>query len=243
MYREYKSHPLLSPYIETYWVIEGFAEKYIPHLVLPDGCVDLLFILNRERDQMEPSIIGTMTTSLDVSYQGRFRTLGIRFHPGGITAFTRTPVYELTNRIIDAREMETLFDSYFFEEINNRSSEEFFLYVDSYLLDKLSSVYIPDKRILHAISLIQNSRGNTTIEELADKACMGKRQLERHFLSATGLSPKMFSRIIRFRHTCNYLQTAPCQSLFETAIDCGYYDHAHLIKDFKSLSGYSPSEI
>ncbi|MDU1890254.1 MAG: DUF6597 domain-containing transcriptional factor [Dysgonomonas sp.] len=243
MYKECKSHPLLTQYIETYWAIEGFVPGGANHRVLPDGCVDIIFSFDVKTGKLKPLIVGTMTVFEDVLYSGEFKMIGVRFNPGGITALTRIPVWHFTNSKIDAFSAETIFNNQFYEGLEGKTTEDIFSYIDSFLLGKLSSLIIPDQRIQYAISLIRKHNGNFSIAELAEKSCLSNRQFERRFLSAVGVSAKTFSRIIRFRNTCNFIQTTTQQSLFDTAIDCGYYDHAHLIKDFKSLSGYSPKEL
>ena len=90
---------------------------------------------------------------------------------------------------------------------------------------------------------MEQSKGTLPIALLAEKSCLSKRQFERRFINDVGISPKTFSRVIKFSNECCFLNEEPKKSLFETAIDCGYYDHAHLIKEFKSLSGLSPAEF
>jgi Transcriptional regulator containing an amidase domain and an AraC-type DNA-binding HTH domain len=72
---------------------------------------------------------------------------------------------------------------------------------------------------------------------------LSKRQFERTFKNAIGISPKLFSRIIKFKNSVNYLRSSSTNSLYNVAIDCGYYDHSHLIKDFKEFGGTLPNEV
>lgn len=241
MYIEYLPHPLLIPYIETYWSSTDFAEKEVKRRVLPDGCVDIIFSFHR---QSLPHIVGTMTTFLEVEYQGEVRFVGIRFKPGGITAFTRVPVNEFTDSRVELFSIESVFDKSFSEDISwERSTTDIISSVDNYLLSKLSMLFVLDKRIEFAVSLIKQGKGNIPIRFIAEQACLSKRQFERRFLSDIGISPKAFSRIIKFKNTHHLLKSGANQSLFDLAVDCGYYDHAHLIKEFKQLSGSLPSNL
>ncbi|MGH9573217.1 MAG: helix-turn-helix domain-containing protein [Candidatus Acidiferrales bacterium] len=76
------------------------------------------------------------------------------------------------------------------------------------------------------------------------------------FAQNIGLTPKLLCRILRFQHarrlaenrdrrrgalTASYREGAELDWA-EVAIECGYYDQSHLIRDFQNLSGLSPSE-
>ena len=55
------------------------------------------------------------------------------------------------------------------------------------------------------------------------------------------IPPKEFSRIIKFQYVIEVLRNAPHTDLSSIALDCGYYDHSHFIKEFKRLAGDVPS--
>lgn len=241
MYIEHLPHPFLSRYIETYWSSIDFAEKEVCRRVLPDGCVDIIFSFHR---QSLPHIVGTMTTFLEVEYLGEVRFIGIRFKPGGITAFIRVPVNEFTDSRVELFSTESVFDKSFSEDIPwERSITDIISFVDNYLLSRLPKLSLLDERVDYAVSLIKQGKGNIPIPLIAEQACLSKRQFERRFLAGIGISPKAFSRIIKFKNTHHLLKSGANQSLFDLAVDCGYYDHAHLIKEFKRLSGSLPSEL
>jgi hypothetical protein len=61
-YKEYQPNVLLSPYIETYWNSNNFESKGESHKILPDGCVDIIFMFDKARKPFFASIVGTMTS-------------------------------------------------------------------------------------------------------------------------------------------------------------------------------------
>lgn len=248
IYREFKPDILLRPYIETYWTISGFAGKEEFHKILPDGCVDIIFSTNEDKQfgltPFIPNIIGTMTTYLNGSYSNHINVIGIRFKPVGLTAFLRTPLYEFTDQRMDLNLAETLFDESFYTELTKKSGiQEQVSYFDSYLTGRLAHAYNIDNRIIYATDLIQQTKGLISLAEVASKSCLSPRQFERRFKAATGISAKMFSKIIKFKHTALYLESNSDLSLFLVAVDCGYYDLSHLTKDFKTFTGTPPSNF
>lgn len=95
--------------------------------------------------------------------------------------------------------------------------------------------------ISSAINTIIKARGIVNIRDLAREHSISARQFERKFKEFAGLSPKLYSRIIRFQATTEY-RSARNKTLTEIAYDCGYYDQSHFINDFREFSGYTPKE-
>ncbi len=244
MYHEYLPDITLSDLIDSYWVSEAFIACEERTRILPDGCVDIIISAYQIHGMkaFRPYIFGTTTSYIEPSFSGKHKMIGIRFKPGGITAFTRIPINEFTDSSVDISLAETLFDDRFYEELQEKEeTNQQLQYINDYLLNKYATLYLVDKQVLTTVNLITKSHGKVPIKQLLEQVCLCQRQFERRFKASIGISPKMFSRIVRFNHTRHQLQTRPRQSLLDTAIDCGYYDHAHLIKDFVMLSGNSPT--
>lgn len=239
MYKEYHPNILLSPYIETYWVSNDSIQGEETIRILPDGCVDILF--NWDSKCFTPCIIGTMTSFLDVTYVNTIRMMGIRFRPCGISAFTRVPISEFTNTKVDISLFETIFDAWFFEQLLKIENEiEKIHYIDSYLVEQLENTFSIDKQMVYAVKLIKETKGVQPISEILNSVCLCQRQFERKFKTAIGITPKMFSSIIRFTNAKKLARTATNESLFSIALECGYYDHAHLIREHKRFAGNLP---
>lgn len=248
IYSEFQPHALLTPYIETYWTANGFRGEEECQRVLPDGCVDIILSLRTPTHcgwiPFRPNIVGTMTSFYEGSYVDGESLFGIRFRPVGFTAFCRVPIHEFTNEKVELTLVESLFDEGFYEGLSKKETiGGLICQVDAYLVQKLGEVFTVDPQIVFAVNLIRRSNGLVTPSEVADKSCLSLRQFERKFKSAVGISPKMFSRIIRFQYVHDYLKASDYTGLLSAAVDCGYYDQAHLIKDFKAFSGNVPSDF
>jgi len=64
-----------------------------------------------------------------------------------------------------------------------------------------------------------------------------------HFREALGVTPKLFSRIVRFRRTLALMRRDQRPSWSRLAVEAGYYDQAHLIREVRVLSGATPAEL
>src|SRR5262249_34980749 len=98
------------------------------------------------------------------------------------------------------------------------------------------------KLIQTAAKLLHHTKGQYRIAELADYCQVSVRQLERGFRQVIGTSPKAFARTLRFQEAQRRLMFDPDADLTRLAYECGYFDQAHFIKDFKAFAGKTPTE-
>lgn len=246
-YQEFMPDELLSPYVDTYWVAQGTVAESFTMKVLPDGCIDIIFAWDdsavaRGMAEAVPYVIGGGDIFLEEVIAGRVKMFGIRFKPVAIRAFIRTSACELTGQVIELAEQDSLFGTDFSEIINDHEPlVNQIKKIDRHLIGKLPKLYPTEKRIIKTVEWIEQHHGMISMPTLADKACLSPRQFERLFKNEIGLSAKTFSRIERMKYTKEYLQNNPGHSIFDVAINCGYYDCAHLDKEFWALTGESPS--
>jgi transcriptional regulator GlxA family with amidase domain len=109
----------------------------------------------------------------------------------------------------------------------------------TFLERKLAERCALDVVVQHNAHAILASGGQISADQLAQCAGLTTRQLERRFQVYVGVSPKFLCRIVRFRAIFDRLQSStPWSSI---AIDCGFVDQSHLIRDFKQFAGQSPT--
>jgi AraC-like DNA-binding protein len=93
--------------------------------------------------------------------------------------------------------------------------------------------------VQRAIEAMTISHGDVDIDWAADQASMSARQFRRRCLEETGLTPKHLARVLRFRRACQLAERG--ESWLRVAAEAGYFDQAHLIRDFREFAGVSPS--
>jgi transcriptional regulator GlxA family with amidase domain len=109
----------------------------------------------------------------------------------------------------------------------------------TFLERKLAERGASDAVVQRNVHAILASGGQISPDELAQRAGMTARQLQRRFQVSVGVSPKLLCRIVRFRTIFDCLQSrAPWPSI---ALDCGFFDQSHLIRDFKQFAGQTPT--
>lgn len=236
-YREIPPGARLRRYVECYWSqSQNQARDYV---VLPDGCVDILFT----RIRAEPSClatVGLMTSPLNAASVAGQSFFGVRFRPGMASAFI--PGAEL---LIDGtRPLEDVAGSSaarrLFERLaESHNAEEMAGVMDGWLRPQ-------DPPDIGARVLWQLESAEDSLDQTIAQSGLSMRHFRRLCLERAGVSPKYLSRILRFRRAVQKMSAMrglgqPGWADF--AVACGYYDQAHLIRDFQEFAGCTPGRF
>jgi AraC-like DNA-binding protein len=106
---------------------------------------------------------------------------------------------------------------------------------------------VPRPEVSYAWDRLRRARGAVSVADLAAETGWSARHLGKQFRAETGLSPKAGARVIRFDRARRRLLRRQAEDgrvvLAELAAECGYYDQAHLARDFRDLAGCPPSAL
>jgi AraC-like DNA-binding protein len=251
-YQVYTPSQDLQPFIKCFWTLddEG-ADMPVRQRVVPDGCMEMIFHYGDRYKQyfedgsfiIQPKsfVFGQLTNYLAIEPTGITGIVAARFNPEGLTPFISIPVTELENKAV---EISYIFgdkgihlEKEILEATDNLQRIQF---IESFLLSFLS-----DPKIIHTITkscveAILQSQGQLSVIDLADKIKVNRRNLERKFTAAIGMSPKQLSRVVRLQAAIKMMEQNSSTNLTSLAYENGYYDQAHFIKDFKEFTGISP---
>ena len=92
-----------------------------------------------------------------------------------------------------------------------------------------------------ATRLLQAHHGQLNITALAAEIGVSERQLERLFHERLGVTPKHYARVVRLEHAISQLPHFGTQA--DVAAATGYADESHLLRDFRALSGVTPTQL
>lgn len=96
--------------------------------------------------------------------------------------------------------------------------------------------------LLHTLAIIKNSSGSNSVRDLSIATKTSERMIQKIFLKEVGVSPKEYSKLYRFNQAVQLMMTSSVYSWRQIVDKLGYYDQAHFINDFKSISGQLPSQ-
>lgn len=166
----------------------------------------------------------------------------IRFNPVGFfrlfdireNVFERTPVVDLAELIADD---PGGFNDEFY---SNASVEHKVETATHFLSQRTGATEFPDL-LSHLINHIEQGP-SLTVKDLtkAYGIRLNYKWLERNFKKHTGVSPKDYLLRKRFLNAYRSLDASSSSTLLQTALEHGYCDDNHLIKDFRNFSGQSP---
>jgi AraC-like DNA-binding protein len=252
----------LQPYIDNYWFVSHAPgeEVKLRVQVFVDARADLIFNFGapyrREiigaggADHHRSTYDAQRLVPIRILQHGAVRIVGVRFHLGGVAPFTSVSLADWSGltpppEVVfgqKARDLETALRSERDIEAAVGLLDEFFLAMLS--LDQ------PQATLERALSALVAEEGRTPMVRLAEVASSSPRQLERLFGRGLGLPPKTVGRVLRFQNALRRLMTDPGVPLGVVAVETGYYDQAHFIRDFRLFSsgvprgyrGYYPPE-
>jgi AraC-like DNA-binding protein len=254
-YQTFEPPNEMTSFIKCYWALESSMEDTPEkQTIIPDGCIEMIFHygdLYRQYSRNEESIvqpkcfvIGQLTEPLRIEPTGTTGIFAVRFHPNGFLPFTTMPIKELENT---AGSLEKLFGKEGLEIekkiLNAGTTPERIKLVETFLSSRLTQPGNVDRIVKLTVETILTANGQLSINELSLQTNINRRQLERRFSSAIGLSPKQLSKTIRLQATLKMLLTKKFTSLTALAYENEYYDQAHFIKDFKEFTGRTPKEF
>lgn len=100
-----------------------------------------------------------------------------------------------------------------------------------------------DDPVAREANRLRQMRGTVAIQDLAEAAGLSLRHFQRRFRDLTGLNPKLYARICRIGHAVHRKELEPDASWTALALEAGYADQPHFIRDFKELTGIPPGNF
>jgi AraC-like DNA-binding protein len=192
---------------------------------------------------------GLHTTPALITHPGRQSGIQLALSPLGARALLGRPAGELAGIDVDGSEVLGAIARDLHEQLREVDTwTARFALLDQILLDHadLDQQVAPD--IAQAWRLLTRSGGRIQAGELARRVGCSPRYLQRRLLSETGLTPKAAARVTRFDRARRTLQRqagppggSQGSTLAGLAARCGYYDQAHLAREFRELAGCPPS--
>ena len=246
--------PLLSQIVKHFLIIENDKTVNVQHRMFADGNTGLVFnyqdpILHVENGLFNilPNIFiyGQPATFQNIISVGKIGMLIVVFHPFGLSSLLRIPAIELKNQILDLKNFYPIETPIISDQVI--SSVDVFNrihIIENFLTGKLKIQNPSSNLASQAIEIINKNNGNLSVNNLTSFLQVSERQLQRSFEEHIGVSPKRYSGIIRIQHFLKLLRTnnSSQKPLTDFVYDSGFFDHAHLIREMKNISGITPSQ-
>jgi AraC-like DNA-binding protein len=110
------------------------------------------------------------------------------------------------------------------------------------LLERWRRANSPHNAVAHALDRFMREPHVVTIGKVTNEIGLSPRRFIQTFAEQIGMTPKIFCRVQRFQRALTTIQQRHKVVWTEVALDCGYYDQAHFIQEFKEFCGITPGD-
>jgi AraC-like DNA-binding protein len=248
--------PPLDRFIASIWFCENEPGPFALERLLPSGAAQL--VVNLKEDQTRAYHPGEecewMTTSSGTVLAGassRYSVIdtaeqecvaGVAFRPGGMAAFFSVPAHETLDTDIP---LEMLWGRPRAQELRERLQEAA---GPAARLDALEHVMWQTFRapglhpvVTFALHQFEERPEVVRIRAVADRTGLSAKRFIERFKSTVGVTPKHYCRILRFQRALAQAEAGRRVEWTRIAMESGYFDQAHFIRDFRSFAGITPT--
>jgi AraC-like DNA-binding protein len=251
-----KPGPPLSRFVELLWYYEHPPRLHQKERLMPDGCISLIINLEEDETRLYDaddlnklrrlsgcSVSGPHTKSFVIDTDEQTCVIGVSFRPGGAIPFLKLPSDELHNQHVELEDLWGRLASELRERaLAATSSAAKLRVVELALLERAAGRFEGQPVVEYAVENFLARPATSRISEVADKTGLSSRRFIELFKQYVGMTPKLFCRVRRFQAVLKSITSGQLMNWSGTALDCGYFDQAHFIHDFRAFSGINPAE-
>ena len=248
-------HPALQPYITLYC---GYDERVaagrrmqVPHpdVVLVIGLGPRLRVVDPRRPAdatIERLAFAAGVHDAYVFTESAVPTRGLQANltPIGAHLLFGVPMDALANRVVELDDLFGADAPRLIERLYEAGTwSRRFDILDEVILRRVIAARAPNPLVVKAAHVLRATRGAASIARLTRDLECSQRHLIATFREQVGVTPKTYARIVRFDHAVKRLRQADGMRWAEIADASGYYDQAHLIRDFHEFAGQTPGQF
>lgn len=192
------------------------------------------------------SFVAALTDRYAITeHDGALRGIEVNLSPLGAHMLFGVAMHELSSKLVlpleDVLGMES-------RELVERlalapSWDARFAILDWFILERVQRARRPSPDVDWAWRRLRATGGLLPVGELARELGCSRRHLIGRFREQVGPAPKTAARLVRFQRTVRLLERHDGGRFAEIAQQCGYYDQAHMNREFRSLAGTAPGEF
>jgi AraC-like DNA-binding protein len=241
----------LRPHVAGYWGYDERTPGPLRRREAPHGNVVVILSLGPDLLQLEPDepeahgsfVAGLYDESVVIEHAGVSRGVQVNVTPLAAHMLLGVAMHTVAHRIVAVEDLLGRPGSELVERLHDAPTwEARFRILDDVLASRLAGARPSSSEVAWAWRRLVETDGRVAVGALADELGWSRKRLVARFREQVGLPPKALARILRFQHALRLLDDGRHRSWAEIAFACGYYDQAHLIRDFRGLAGSTPTE-
>ncbi|WP_433616190.1 DUF6597 domain-containing transcriptional factor [Paenibacillus cellulositrophicus] len=253
-FQTYSPQAPLSSFIAYFWSYTGKNPPHSRRLTLPDGSIDLVIDLydrktrihNRYDSEMTlaSSVISGPHTDYYITDSSSERSMiGVHIKPGCAGPLLKLPSIALKDTHVSLDDLWGIVATDLRDELlYSNTVEDRFRILEKYFLLRSDWSRPSHSAVEFAIASFQQSHHPESIANMVEQVNMSAKRFIQIFKDEVGLTPKRFSRLMRFQKAVRLIRKSNNIDWADLAMSCEYYDQSHFIKEFQSFSGLTPTE-
>jgi AraC-like DNA-binding protein len=216
------------------WDLRG-AKPFVPE-TLPHPNVHLVFEPDGAR------IVGVHTGRFTTKLKDRGWVFGVKFRPGAFRPYFGRSVASLRDRSVPIDEVFGTQGAALARKVSELLGDaEKAAAVERFLNERKTPSDANVERVSSIVDEIAENRKIVSVDQVVEQWRFGKRTLQQLFSSYVGVGPKWVINRYRLHEAVERLHEGANISFTELAIELGYFDQAHFIRDFRKLVGCTPA--
>jgi AraC-like DNA-binding protein len=246
----------LQPFVKKYLLLHfkvddpnaNFSKAYPP---CPEQCITFnpkskLKAINLQTGEIVHRtanyLSGQQASRLNLFISNDYLMVKVVFHPGAMYRLFGVPMNLIADQYIDTQSVIGKEINEVNEKMANATTYESVINIaEEYLCGKVRKMRIDENPVGVIGKLLLKNPFGFSLDWLAKEASWSPRQLERQFIERIGVSPKFFAKISRFDHAFQMKQQFLNLDWLTIAVQNGYSDYQHMVKDFKEFAGETPN--
>jgi AraC-like DNA-binding protein len=239
-YKEFSPPKHLCEHVVCFWRRPAGAEANGAQIILPDGCIDIIWA-----GEQPPFIAGPMTVPLMPATSASAEIIGVRFRPGVAPSLLGVSASALVNQHVPFPDLWPGGQVLRWSDVTDRDHMPAKLEAIAAVIAKhAGAVGPPDIFVTDAARWIAHHPSGS-LDGLARRCGLSERQMRRRFDEAIGYGPKKLQRILRMQRLLWLASQspAPSRNLAQLSLAAGYADQPHMTREAVTLTGTPPSQL
>ena len=242
-YRTFEPPEDLRGLVRFGWSLESTSGGSLPHRLMAETCPNIVVVRTGTFVEADGSraapvhLAGALSRATDQMAEGPFSLYGIYLWPWAVKALFQRGAVEFQDAFMALADLlpgDTNVDHWPMLQPEDWCADVV------RTLRSLSRDAGGGSSVEQAVRAMLEEPTFLPVEAYALSCGLARRQFERRFKECTGFSPALFMRILRFQRTYRLLERGRSHNLTEVALEAGYFDQSHFIRDFKRFGGMEP---
>ena len=243
-----KPHQLLSEYVRTVLILEGFSQPELEQLPLVTNGMPA-FLCRTEKDRpdndnvLQLTLFGRSTTADSWTINDNTTIIAYFFKPFALSTVFNVPAKKLIDDSVDL----SIWDPHKTNALRTQlvyavPTQQKIEVLDNLLVLQLQENNKKCEIIKYATDEMMCDPGTEILGAILNKLDLNERTFQRTFKKYVGVTPNQYRRICQFQVSFEQLRGKEFNKLTDIAYDNGFADQSHFIRSFKEFTQITPND-